>query len=102
MTKFLGFMGLVVLMSAALSVIAVPSHAGGGGGTGGGGATKVTESRITGYVTAIDYDHSTITVGASYYGNGSLIVTSATKGLSQQCRLRFQRDQTGRLGRSPL
>lgn len=34
--------------------------------------------RVTGYVTAIDCVNSTLVVGASYYGNGGLEVTSST------------------------
>lgn len=55
---------------------------GGGGGGGGGGsvkAPKVAESRVTGYITAIDYVNHTLVVGASYYGSGSLRVDSSTK-----------------------
>lgn len=49
-----------------------------GGGGGGGGSAKTYEARVTGYVTAIDYQNATITVGASYYGSGVLKVTSST------------------------
>ena len=48
-----------------------------GGGGGGGGA--ITDSRVTGYATAVDYAAGTISVGASYYGSGILKVTSSTK-----------------------
>ena len=50
-----------------------------GGGGGGGGGSTIVESRVTGYITAIDYANQTLTVGASYYGTGKLLVTSATK-----------------------
>lgn len=49
-----------------------------GGSSTGGGSTKPVESRVTGYVTAIDYSANTITVGASYYGSGALKVTTST------------------------
>lgn len=77
MKKFLGFIGAVAFLCASLSVVSVPSIAS-GGGNGGGGSTKPLEIRVTGYVTAIDYVNSTITIGASYYGSGSLKVSSST------------------------
>lgn len=49
------------------------------GGGGGGGGSTVVEARVTGYVTAIDYANSTLSIGASYYGSGALHITSATK-----------------------
>ena len=49
------------------------------GGGGGGGGSTVVEARVTGYVTAIDYANSTLSIGASYYGSGALRITSATK-----------------------
>lgn len=52
---------------------------GGGGGGGSVKAPKVAESRVTGYITAIDYVNHTLVVGASYYGSGSLRVDSSTK-----------------------
>lgn len=56
------------------------SSTGGGGGGGGGVSTpKVVESRVTGYITAIDHVQGTVVIGASYYGSGSLRVTSSTK-----------------------
>lgn len=58
------------------------STASGGGGGGGGGsvkAPKVAESRVTGYITAIDYANHTLVIGASYYGSGSLRVGASTK-----------------------
>ena len=79
MRKFLGLMSLSAVLFAAMSVAPAPSIASGGGGTGGGGSTKPVELRVTGYVTAIDYDNSLITVGASYYGTGTLIISSTTK-----------------------
>ena len=65
---------------AALAV-ALPNGALAKGGSGGGGtpkAPKVVESRVTGYVTAIDYSAGTISIGASYYGSGALKVTEDT------------------------
>ena len=50
-----------------------------GGGGGGGGGSTVVEARVAGYVTAIDYANSTLSIGASYYGSGALHITSATK-----------------------
>lgn len=88
MTKFRGFMGLAALLCSLLCMVSVPSGAsggsggggnGGGGNGGGGGGTKIVEARVTGYVTAIDYEHSTITIGSSYYGTGVLKVDSSTK-----------------------
>lgn len=55
------------------------STASGGGGGGSVKAPKVAESRVTGYITAIDYVNHTLVVGASYYGSGSLRVDSSTK-----------------------
>jgi len=49
------------------------------GGVSGGGSVAVTDSRVTGYATAVDYAAGTISVGASYYGSGILKVTSSTK-----------------------
>ncbi len=73
---------LLAFLVAATASTAVSAFAGGNSksGGGGGGSSKpvVVESRVTGYVTAIDYANSTITIGASYYGSGALIVTSST------------------------
>jgi hypothetical protein len=55
---------------------AAGSNSGGGGG--GGGSVKTYEARVTGYITAIDYVNSTLTVGASYYGSGQLKVDAKT------------------------
>ncbi|MEN9675783.1 MAG: hypothetical protein RIS76_1679 [Verrucomicrobiota bacterium] len=52
---------------------------GGGGGGGSVKAPKVAESRVTGYITAIDSVNHTLVVGASYYGSGSLRVDSSTQ-----------------------
>lgn len=73
---------LMAQITLAALVLAAPVSlwaAGGGGGGGGGGSTKAVESRVTGYVTAINHSAGTLTVGASYYGSGQLKVTSATK-----------------------
>ena len=56
----------------------VNARGGSGGGGGGGGGVKVVESRVTGYVTAIDYVNHKVQIGASYYGSGLLNVTSST------------------------
>ena len=72
----------LLLAFASLTPSSVQAAGGGGGGGGksaGGGATTIVESRVTGYITAIDYVNQTLTVGASYYGSGKLLVTSATK-----------------------
>jgi hypothetical protein len=70
----------VIALCAALTVTTVPSKASGGSGSGGGGGGgTVVLARVTGYVTAIDYEHSLIAIGASYYGSGVLSVNSATK-----------------------
>ncbi len=73
----------LLLAFAAFTPSSVQAAGGGGGGgggkSGGGGATTSVESRVTGYITAIDYTNQTLTVGASYYGSGKLLVTSATK-----------------------
>ena len=50
-----------------------------GGGGGSVKAPKVVESRVTGYITAIDSVNHTLVVGASYYGSGSLRVDSSTQ-----------------------
>ena len=73
--------GMALLLTVGLFQANPTAQASGGsnsGGGGGGGSTKVYEARVTGYVTAIDYVNSTITVGASYYGSGALKVTSST------------------------
>jgi hypothetical protein len=67
----------LVVTASTPSTFASGGKSGGGGG--GGGSTKPVESRVTGYVTAIDYTARTITIGASYYGMGSLKVDSSTK-----------------------
>lgn len=70
----------LLLAFVAFTPSTVQAAGGGGGGkSGGGGATTIVESRVTGYITAIDYTNQTLTVGASYYGSGKLLVTSATK-----------------------
>ena len=49
---------LMAQITLAALVLAAPVSlwaAGGGGGGGGGGSTKVVESRVTGYVTAISW-----------------------------------------------
>jgi hypothetical protein len=71
-------MVLAGIVCATMTVVAVPSRASGGSGGSGGGSNKPAEARVTGYVTAIDYQNCTITVGASYYGTGILKVTSDT------------------------
>ncbi|MFO1499365.1 MAG: hypothetical protein U1G07_13380 [Verrucomicrobiota bacterium] len=72
---------LFTFMTAALALAALSAgseftsvYAKGGNG----GGNKVVESRVTGYVTSIDYDNGTIQIGASYYGSGNLLVTSDT------------------------
>lgn len=71
---------LALTIGLNLGLTALPAHAKGGSGGGGGTVTTpVFESRVTGYITAINYVNKTITVGASYYGNGSLKVDSTTK-----------------------
>lgn len=74
---------IALLASVAVAMLPnLASAAGGsksGGGGGGGGSVQPFEGRVTGYVTAIDYTNSTITIGASYYGNGKLTVNSSTK-----------------------
>ncbi|MCC6232624.1 MAG: hypothetical protein IT580_08265 [Verrucomicrobiales bacterium] len=71
-------LGLGVALSG-VSAVAAGKNGGGGSGGGGGGSVKVSEGRVTGYVTAIDYVNKTITIGASYYGSGVLKVDSNTK-----------------------
>ena len=72
-------LGVSLLATGANAMASGGSKSGGGGGGGGGGSVKVAESRVTGYVTAIDYLNKTITIGASYYGSGVLKVDSSTK-----------------------
>lgn len=70
-------------LTMAALVLAAPAAVLAKGGSGGGGGAvyvpKVVESRVTGYVTAINHGAGTLTVGASYCGSGQLKVTSATK-----------------------
>ena len=67
---------LAALLTVGMLNLNQTANASGGGNS--GGSTKVVEARVTGYVTAIDYVTSTITIGASYYGSGALKVTSST------------------------
>lgn len=60
----------------ALSVVPSVVNARGGAG---GGSTNPIEYRVTGYVTAIDYEFGLIQVGASYYGSGLMLVDDNTK-----------------------
>ncbi|WP_414660105.1 hypothetical protein [Horticoccus sp. 23ND18S-11] len=68
----------LALLLAVSFVGSMPTMVNAKGGAGGGGSVKVVESRVTGYVTAIDYVNSKIQIGASYYGSGLLNVTSST------------------------
>ncbi|MBL9174858.1 MAG: hypothetical protein JNL10_15075 [Verrucomicrobiales bacterium] len=79
MTAFVTLLLAFVAFTPSAVQAAGGSKSGGGGGGGGGGGSTVLESRVTGYITAIDYVNQTLTVGASYYGTGKLLVTSATK-----------------------
>lgn len=68
---------------AAMGLVHNPIQAPAKGGAGGGGSkatapAKVKESRVTGYVTAIDYVNSSVQIGDSYYGSGLLYVDSNT------------------------
>ncbi|MEI8380657.1 MAG: hypothetical protein WCJ09_11040 [Planctomycetota bacterium] len=67
------------LLALAMAVVLVPAVADAAGGSGGGGSVKTLEIRVTGYITAIDHSTGVITVGASYYGSGTLLVTSSSK-----------------------
>lgn len=77
MKQFMAIAASLAILVGGVVASSQPAYAGGGGG--GGGSTKPLEIRVTGYVTAIDYAKGTITVGASYYGNGNLIVNETTK-----------------------
>lgn len=80
MLKTLGSWMLVAMLACAVpAAVDASGGSGGGGGGGGGGSTKPLEIRVTGYVTAIDYDLGIITVGASYYNTGTAWVTGTTK-----------------------
>lgn len=92
MKKLLCFLCLSAVLCATLCIGATPSIASGGAG---GGSTKPLEIRVTGYVTAIDYARSTITVGASYYGTGVLNVTSNTKISLNNVNCNFREIQLG-------
>lgn len=70
---------LTILLACAFASAPQSFAAGNSKGGGGGGGSTVFEVRVTGYVTAIDYENQTITIGASYYGSGALKVTDATK-----------------------
>lgn len=74
---------LMARLTLAALVLTAPAALLAKGGSGGGGGAvdvpRVVESRVTGYVTAINHSAGTLTVGASYYGSGQLKVTSATK-----------------------
>lgn len=69
---------MALLLAVSLFHVSPIANASGGSKSGGGGSSKVVEARVTGYVTAIDYENSTITIGASYYGTGEFHVTSST------------------------
>ena len=74
--------GTALTLTLLLGTMAPSLYAAGTnkGGAGGGGSVKpVSEARVTGYITAIDHRAGTLTVGASYYGSGKLIVTPSTK-----------------------
>lgn len=71
-TKFFSLLAIIAAMA-----FGQPADVFAKGGAG-GGSTKVTEYRVTGYATQLDYESGTITVGASYYGSGSLVVTPDT------------------------
>lgn len=75
-TKLLSLLALIAVIAIGQSTGV--SAKGGSGGGGGGGSTKVVESRVTGYCTFLDYDSGIVTIGASYYGTGSLVVTPDT------------------------
>lgn len=70
---------LIVTASVSFMPATATAAGGSGGGGGGGGSVKTYEARVTGYITAIDYVNSTLTVGASYYGSGKLKVDANTK-----------------------
>ena len=65
MKKFLGLMSMAAVLCMALSVVSVPTRASGGSGAGGGGGNTTATLRVVGYVTAVDYVNSKITVGQS-------------------------------------
>lgn len=73
--------GTALTFTLLLGALAPSLHAAGAnkGGVGGGGSVKTVEARVTGYITAIDHSAGTLTVGASYYGSGKLVVTPSTK-----------------------
>ncbi len=77
-SKLASTLTLLAALAVALPNGALAKGGSGGGGGGGGSTPKVVESRVTGYVTAIDYSAGTISIGASYYGSGALKVTENT------------------------
>jgi len=79
MFKRLGWVLLITAIAIPTIADAAGRNGGGGGGGGGGVAPKVVESRVTGYITAIDYTNGVIMVGQSYYGSGALKITPDTK-----------------------
>jgi hypothetical protein len=70
---------LTVSMAGVLDAAGGSNSGGGGGGGGGGGSVKTLEVRITGYITAINYETGAVTVGNSYYNVGTVTVTSTSK-----------------------
>ena len=69
------------MLLGTFAVLAAPGDVQGAGGSGGGGggSVKPLELRVTGYITAIDYDTGLVQVGVSYYGSGTVWVTATTK-----------------------
>lgn len=70
------FIAIVAL--AGTAAVATTEALAKGTTTSSASSVKVVESRVTGYATAIDYSAGTITVGASYYGSGALVVSKST------------------------
>jgi uncharacterized protein with FMN-binding domain len=66
---------LLSLLAASVAVFAVMAISQPMTASAKGGSAKPVESRVTGYATSVDYDGSHISIGASYYGSGSLLVT---------------------------
>ena len=80
MLKRIGGWFLAAMLTVSMAgVLDAAGGSNSGGGGGGGGSVKTLEVRITGYITAINYETGVVTVGNSYYNVGTVTVTSTSK-----------------------
>ncbi|MFN0055374.1 MAG: hypothetical protein ACKV0T_24780 [Planctomycetales bacterium] len=78
--RLIRLLTMALLLFGTVALLSAPACVQGAGGSGGdGGSTKPLEVRVTGYITAIDYETGLVHVGVSYYGSATVLVTSSTK-----------------------